>query len=584
MAPPTAADPPPTKTTSSPPTTPTKPSLTPDDKRLISFRIAHTPEPTSPTRSPPRSPGRKSPKSASPKNKKQSSKLKADAAPFPVVEVRAPPLPPVTALSQVLAFDVRGGDDDDKPRRARRSSSGASSSSASTQSAAAGEGAPAVPPSSDLPLRPLKENVDADEGSKDRVAALERALAEAQAANETLARELRAARDDARDARRDADRWRAEAAACSEKAAHHAASEAEATAGLEREAEMAWREAETWVEHEEALELREEFLQSRATDESEHRSAATPSAGASPRSCFSGASWSAGRGAAMKPSHFLPPSPKRDAAADADDDDEGDAWAVALHRSATARPSPSRTLHEKLSSPHRKPPSPAETRKRAEERQVAAMRNRGRLRCEQSARLREAAAHARGVRVAKELAVAAREAESARRHDRAEARHAAHLESVRKKAVRESNKVDEISFINEMGLLDMQFDLKRRLNEMEARIDEARARRARLLAGVSSKQQAREKDKEDKLASVGGVRAFRFSARLVRGLRRRARRRAASIRSRRGVSSGPEGGRRLAREQRIEAARLRARRRSPRTSRAKKKHLAGSWEKTPRYT
>ncbi|KAH8060568.1 hypothetical protein JL722_4676 [Aureococcus anophagefferens] len=208
----------------------------------------------------------------------------------------------------------------------------------------------------------------------------------------------------------------------------------------------------------------------------------------------------------MKPSHFLPPSPKRDAAADADDDDEGDAWAVALHRSATAHPSPSRTLHEKLSSPHRKPPSPAETRKRAEERQVAAMRNRGRLRCEQSARLREAAAHARGVRVAKELAVAAREAESARRHDRAEARHAAHLESVRKKAVRESNKVDEISFINEMGLLDMQFDLKRRLNEMEARIDEARARRARLLAGVSSKQQAREKDKEDKLASVGGVR------------------------------------------------------------------------------
>ncbi|KAH8054053.1 hypothetical protein JL720_14583 [Aureococcus anophagefferens] len=79
------------------------------------------------------------------------------------------------------------------------------------------------------------------------------------------------------------------------------------------------------------------------------------------------------------------------------------------------------------------------------------------------------------------------------------ARHVAHLESVRKKAVRESNKVDEISFINEMGLLDMQFDLKRRL-EMEARIDEA-PRCARLLAGVSSKQQAREKDKEDKLAS-----------------------------------------------------------------------------------
>ena len=44
--------------------------------------------------------------------------------------------------------------------------------------------------------------------------------------------------------------------------------------------------------------------------------------------------------------------------------------------------------------------------------------------------------------------------------------------------VRESNKVEEVSFINEMGALDMQFDLKRRLNEMEARIDDARARRA----------------------------------------------------------------------------------------------------------
>ncbi|KAH8075834.1 hypothetical protein JL720_10544 [Aureococcus anophagefferens] len=321
--------------------------------------------------SPPRSPGRKSPKSASPKNKKQSSKLKADAAPFPVVEVRAPPLPPVTALSQVLAFDAAGGDDDDKPRapqQLRRVVVGRRGDGvrrvvvrrvvvrrvvvrrAARRLAPGGVGRPAAPP--------LKENVDADD--KD-----------------------------------DKDEGRVGSGVAGEKAAHHAASEAEATAGLEREAEMAWREAETWVEHEEALELREEFLQSPRCGTGAGSAASSPRGSARPRRT----------------------------------------------RAASASP--------------RSSPSP-------------------------------------------------REAE-ARRHDRGGA-HAAHLESVRKKAVRESNKVDEISFINEMGLLDMQFDLKRRLNEMEARIDEARARRARLLAGVSSKQQAREKDKEDKLASVGGVR------------------------------------------------------------------------------
>ena len=86
------------------PTTPEKKLTTPDDKRLISFRIAHTPEATSPTRkSNPQSPARRSPqtspkasptsKASSPKSKaspRQSSRLKADAVPFPVVEVRVP--------------------------------------------------------------------------------------------------------------------------------------------------------------------------------------------------------------------------------------------------------------------------------------------------------------------------------------------------------------------------------------------------------------------------------------------------------------------------------------------------------------
>ena len=171
-----------------------------------------------------------------------------------------------------------------------------------------------------------------------------------------------------------------------------------ASAGLEREAEAAWREAETWIAHEEALERREASLAPPPLDADDDASPASPQSWASAASLRGGA-------ALRQPSHFLPASPRRadGADADGDDDDDGDdAWALALHRHVTApasprarfffllsrarpRPraqatglamanSPSRSLHEKLSSPHRKPPSPAETKRRQEARQVAAQR------------------------------------------------------------------------------------------------------------------------------------------------------------------------------------------------------------------
>ena len=88
----------------------------------------------------------------------------------------------------------------------------------------------------------------------------------------------------------------------------------------------------------------------------------------------------------------------------------------------------------------------------------SAQRNRGRIERERSARLREAAERVRDVRANKNLTRAEREAAVARKHVEAEQRHAAHLEEVRRRATRESDKVGEVAFINELGLMDLKAD------------------------------------------------------------------------------------------------------------------------------
>ena len=77
-------------------------------------------------------------------------------------------------------------------------------------------------------------------------------------------------------ARRDADAWRKEAEKLRDEAARHAASAADASQGLEREAEMAWREAETWVEREEALGRREAYAHESALGDAEQIAAPSP--------------------------------------------------------------------------------------------------------------------------------------------------------------------------------------------------------------------------------------------------------------------------------------------------------------------
>ena len=159
---------------------------------------------------------------------------------------------------------------------------------------------------------------------------------------EALRREVALLKEQERDARRDADAWRKEAEKLRDEAARHAASAADASQGLEREAEMAWREAETWVEREEALERREAYAHESALGDAEQ--VAAPS----PRSWPSSASSSKGR----RKTHFAPASPQRGR----DDDDDDESWAVALHRNAGKAEEPPKrkkpmSLHEKLSSP-----------------------------------------------------------------------------------------------------------------------------------------------------------------------------------------------------------------------------------------
>lgn len=324
------------------------------------------------------------------------------------------------------------------------------------------------------------------------------------------------------ESRQEAEELRREAEAAKREAAAHEARARDAETGLEREAELVWGEAEAWVEHEEALDLREEFLlqqREAAPDDDDGRVTShemiagvadtfddeRPS---TPKRVALEAPphiWTADTPCPAPPRATSPPSlawslrPSTSAReTEYDEDDDDDEWALALFRAR--HPSKAR-LHQKLSSPKRRPPSPAETKRRHDERQLGAERNRGRLRSERSLRLQQAAEHAEHVRARSHEWRSACSANIALRHARAGANHAAYIASVRRRAVRETAKVDEVSFINELTSQEVQADLRRRLQEVEARIDEARTRRLDRLKGLQTKQKKRERAKQDQLSA-----------------------------------------------------------------------------------
>lgn len=158
-------------------------------------------------------------------------------------------------------------------------------------------------------------------------------------------------------------------------------------------------------------------------------------------------------------------------------------------------------LHEKLSSPTRRPPSPEEAKRRHDERQRGAELNRRQMLSEHRQRLREAAEHGENVRARSTVARSERQNEMASRHARAGGNRAAYLECVRRRAVRETAKVEEVSWMNSLTANEVQADLQRRLQEVEARIEDARTRRSDRLRDVQTKQKKREKTKQEQLSA-----------------------------------------------------------------------------------
>ena len=264
----------------------------------------------------------------------------------------------VTALSQVVAFEVDASGSDAAPPRRRRSASTTSAASSTgippsnsqTSLASSASSTPGKKPLADggrasphtIAARNAATQSTPQDDKENPVRVVEKRLEAERRLTEALRREVALLKEQERDARRDADAWRKEAEKLRDEAARHAASAADASQGLEREAEMAWREAETWVEREEALERREAYAHESALGDAEQIAAP------SPRSWPSSASSSKGR----RRTHFAPASPPRGR----DDDDDDESWAVALHRNAGKAEEPPKrkkpmSLHEKLSSP-----------------------------------------------------------------------------------------------------------------------------------------------------------------------------------------------------------------------------------------
>lgn len=324
---------------------------------------------------------------------------------------------------------------------------------------------PLDPASKPFELRPPLIIANSENSTTKRVEHLERELNCARLECASLRRALE-------ESRREAFEARSEAEAARKEAAHHLRCVEDAETGLEQEAELVWDEAEAWVEHEEALELREEYFCWPSTTNDDAESVVS------------------------------------ETSADEEVRRERDAVEKVLGLDeVSAITVPPIHLHEKLSSPQRRPPSPAETKRRHDERQLGAERNRATLRLEHRQRLREAAEHAEHVRARSHEWRSDRQASMASRHARASDNHAAYIASVRRRAVRETAKVEEVSFINALTSQEVQSDLRRRLQEVESRIDEARNRRQERLEGLQAKQKKRERAKQQQLSAQSIKRA-----------------------------------------------------------------------------
>eukprot|EP00752_Nemacystus_decipiens_P012178 g10796.t1 len=158
-----------------------------------------------------------------------------------------------------------------------------------------------------------------------------------------------------------------------------------------------------------------------------------------------------------------------------------------------------RELQKKLSSPQRKPQrkilSAAEAKLRQERRQMVAELNRAQLASGMAEKLKQHEERARGVRFRKEEQLLKAEEEVKRRMEEADARRKEHRRGIVRKANDANSKVEEVIFMNKLTVEDLKITLQMRLAEVDRRIQLGRARRQQLLMGISDRQRKRTRDK-----------------------------------------------------------------------------------------
>ncbi|GBG33000.1 Hypothetical Protein FCC1311_005817 [Hondaea fermentalgiana] len=128
-----------------------------------------------------------------------------------------------------------------------------------------------------------------------------------------------------------------------------------------------------------------------------------------------------------------------------------------------------RTLHQKLSSPERRKPSPSETKRRQTQKQTTARLNREKIDLQRQAKLRLQTSRQEQIAKTKEEVMLAQNRAIHERLERAAVAREAKLKSVAKKAENEARKVNEVQFINEMTEQDRTAQLHKKLEDGEKR-------------------------------------------------------------------------------------------------------------------
>jgi len=161
-----------------------------------------------------------------------------------------------------------------------------------------------------------------------------------------------------------------------------------------------------------------------------------------------------------------------------------------------------RTLHEKLSSPERRRPSPWETKRRQVQKQATAKLNREKIDLVRQAKLRRLSSRQEQAAKTKEEGILAQERAISERLERAAVAREAKLKSVAKKAENESLKVNEIQFINELTEQEKMAQLNKKLEDGEKRRLEyigTIRERAEKQSERAEARRLREEDKERQL-------------------------------------------------------------------------------------